>query len=133
MKRRVCLFCGKRTGADDALELVMRGTRGEVITLRWHMVDHPSGAGPCAALDPLHDPMADALSLPDGPEGDRAAMDAYKALRDRAAERGVDHLRDAIEVTRDFPAGRWTLKGDGDRWGLLTERRVRGRNRSNRR
>ena len=125
MKRRVCLYCGKPTGRGDALELVMRGTQGETITLRWHTTAHPGGTGMCAALDPMHDAVADALRLPDGPDGDRAVMDAYKAVRDRAAERGEAHLRAAVEITRDFPAGRHTLKGPGLRWGLLTERPLR--------
>lgn len=121
--RRACVLCGQPTGRDDALELALHLDGGAVVVVRWHMTPHPSGAGSCASLDPMHDPLADALSMPDGQAGDLAAIAAYNAIRDRAADRGPDHLRAAVEVRRDYPTGRWTLRGDGLRWGLLSRRR----------
>lgn len=116
MRRRVCAYCGDRTGKGDALELTLRGSRGEVIALRWHL-------DRCADVDEHHQAIADAVALPDGVAGDRAAMDAYRAIRDRAAARG--DVRDVVDIVRDFPTGRWTLRGAGA-WGLVSERRGRG-------
>lgn len=119
-----CCYCGQRVAHGDRFDLSLERRDAERVVLRWHLA-------PCAAEDPLHLALADALRLPDGPEGDDAARAAYLAVRDRvAAEQGAEGLRACIDVRRDLADPRWTLRGPGLSWGRLTPRvRPSGRGR----
>jgi hypothetical protein len=105
---------------SGGLVLTVDGPSGEQIRLRWHVEGTL-----CADEDPLHAAMADAVSLPDGPESDRACLLAYQAVRRRAAEHGVDVLRGVVDVRRDFAMGTRTLRGPGLLWGSIAPREVR--------
>ena len=115
-----CCWCGgnvsRVAGEMFALSINGHGGKGEKVVLYWH-------ARACLAADPLHDQWATAHSLPDGPEGDAACRAAYLAIRDRVAERfGSEGLRGCIDIRKDMPDPKQTLRGPGRSWGRATSR-----------
>ena len=109
-----CLLCGSpvHDRGEHVFALDIRDPDGARIVLRWH----PS----CAQADALHLRMADALGLPD--DQTEATTAAYVALWERALKRGTDHLVAAIDIRRDVPSMKVTMRGAGDAWGRLSRR-----------
>lgn len=121
MSRKVpprCVFCGDRIRKQgpDVLQIVISKPKAEAICLRWHLTRG------CADRDPMHQQMADALSEMD-PGGEHAMTTIYFDIVKRAARKGAQHLRAVIDVKRDLPFGRLTLRGPGLQWGTLNPRR----------
>lgn len=112
MTLSACCLCGAtvRPIAPETFTLTIdEPPPGPKIRMAW--------CRPCAAVDPAHAALADALGLPDGPETGDAIAGAYSALLDRiVAQRGAQGLRRAIDVRRDAE-GRTTFRGLGLTWG----------------
>ena len=101
----------------DTLTVRLIGPSGEVIDIGWHQAR-------CAETDPLHDALADALSLDDGPESDTACRAAYEGLLDQLGERWRDaDVRRMVVIRKDIEDVRYTLRGE--RWGRTSRRRRR--------
>lgn len=116
-----CVWCGEPVGhygGPTVLDVQLHRPRAECVLLRWHLEPE------CAAADPLHDALADALALPDDATGDAAAGAAYLAIVKRAREKGAEHLRAVVDVRRDFPTGSSTLRGPGLLWGVRSRRQT---------
>lgn len=132
----ICAYCQRATARAgvEVMVVTLQGASGEKIELRWHLADTSALASRlgrpapnCAAIDPLHQELADAIGLPDGPESDDVARAVYMKIRARAASFGQDMLRDVVMIPRDVCSTKWTLRGPGLGWGVLTKRRPAGR------
>lgn len=111
-----CCLCSEivRRG-PDRFELVLDEKAGPKVSLYWHIG--------CAEIDRLHLAFADAVRTPSTQENDDQVAVAYLAILDRiAGESGAAGLRACVEVHRDIPSRRETMRGAGLNWGRRSPR-----------
>lgn len=111
-----CCLCSEfvRRG-PDRFELVLDEKGGPKVSLFWHIG--------CAEIDQLHLAFADAVRTPSTEENDDRVARAYLAILDRiAGEVGAGGLRACVDVSRDIPSRRETMRGAGLAWGRRSPR-----------
>lgn len=108
-----CVYCGQSLPWEGPRVFSLRiGRRGDSqVCLRW--------CASCAEVDPLQLRCAEA----DAADDDDAFSSAYLAIVDRVRAEAPGELQSRINVRRDTNLPGLTLRGPGELWGRLSERK----------